>query len=87
MATERPYAELTEDELRAQVLQPDRRLPPPNEAKALLDEWVLRQARETPSVERACSPNESRLGRSVRSHDGQERVGPSEQATPAHSKT
>jgi len=58
MASERPYAELTEDELRAQVLRPDRRLPPPNEAKALLDEWVLRQARETPSVERAFSPSD-----------------------------
>jgi hypothetical protein len=56
MATERPYADLTEAELREQVLgRPDRRLPPPDEARALLDEWVLRRGPETftRSVERA----------------------------------
>jgi len=56
MAAERPYADLTEAELREQVLgRPDRRLPPPDEARALLDEWVLRQAPETVTrrVERA----------------------------------
>lgn len=59
MATERPYGDLTEAELRVQILErPDQRLPPPSEAKALLDEWVLRQAQETPSVERASSPND-----------------------------
>ena len=61
MATS-PFAKLTEAELRAQVLErPDGRLPPREEAKALLDEWVLRQSRPemftpSPSVERADSP-------------------------------
>jgi hypothetical protein len=88
MAPERPYAELTEDQLRAQVLRPDRRLPPPNEAKALLDEWVLRQAREQPSVERASSPSDR--GQVDRPAPTKVRSGPDpprEQATPARSMT
>jgi hypothetical protein len=44
MATERPYASLTNAELRAQVLErADGRLPPRDEAKELLDEWIRRQ--------------------------------------------
>lgn len=44
MATERPYANLTDAELRTEVLErPDGRLPPPNEARALLDEWIRRR--------------------------------------------
>lgn len=89
MATDRPYADLTETELRAQVLErPDGRLPPLNKAKALLDEWVLRQARETPSVERASSPNDR--GQVDQSAPTKVRSGPDpprDQATPARSMT
>jgi hypothetical protein len=69
VAAKRPYAKLAEAELRAQVLgRLDGRLPPPEEAKALLDEWVLRRAveyggRSRPeSVERAGSPPGSNHG-------------------------
>jgi hypothetical protein len=47
MATERPYASLTDAELRAQVLErPDGRLPPRDEAKLLLDEWIKRRSEQ-----------------------------------------
>ena len=47
MADERPYEELTEPELRAQVLErPDGRLPPPDEAKALIDAWIERRSEQ-----------------------------------------
>jgi hypothetical protein len=45
MATATPYDKLTEAELRAAVLdRPDRRLPPPAETKALIDEWIKRRS-------------------------------------------
>jgi hypothetical protein len=58
MADKRPYEELTEPELRAQVLErPDGRLPPREEAKALIDEWIRRHLSSRPtSVERANLP-------------------------------
>jgi hypothetical protein len=38
------YTKLTDAELRAKVLErPEGRLPPPEEAKALLDEWIRRR--------------------------------------------
>jgi len=44
VARKRPYTKLTDAELRAEVLErSDGRLPPPKEAKALLDEWIRRR--------------------------------------------
>jgi hypothetical protein len=69
VAAKRPYAKLADGELRAQVLErPDGRLPPPSEAKALLDEWVRRRtsdyggARGRESVERADPPLNRNIG-------------------------
>ena len=61
MATTPPFDKLTEAELRAQVLErPDGRLPPPEETKALLDEWIRRRSSGVSemftSVERANLP-------------------------------
>jgi hypothetical protein len=56
VARKRPYTKLTDAELRAEVLErPDGRLPPREEAKALLDEWIARRSRPS-SVERANLP-------------------------------
>jgi hypothetical protein len=45
MPDEGAYEKLTEAELRAEVLErPDGLLPPREEAKALLDEWIRRRS-------------------------------------------
>jgi hypothetical protein len=45
VAQKSSYAKLTDADLRAQVLErPDGKLPPREEAKALLDEWIARRS-------------------------------------------
>lgn|GEM_PF-3757222 len=49
-----PYRKLSDDELRAAILaRPDSKLPPPDEFKALTDEWIRR--RRSPKIEPGAS--------------------------------
>jgi hypothetical protein len=56
MEGKRELRNLTDEELRAAIMdRPDGKLPPPDQFKALTDEWIRRRSRR-PSVERAKPP-------------------------------